>query len=165
MVGFSSLANDQVFAAGDGPNGHVPFVLFVGDQRGREFNLSCGEGDVEALRIISRLRDVMSAKYFLRRSVVNSGNVSAAVSVLLSMAVGVAMASRIVVLTPPATTVELRLEKLGLAVTLPPVLTTVSPLLLLLLLFIPLFALVFLLLVRGVEAAGFLNLAGTFVVQ
>ena len=52
---------------------------------------------------------------------------------------------------------------LGIAATLSPVLTTLCPLLLLLL-SVPLLSLVSLLLVLGVEGAVFLNVAGTFAV-
>ena len=64
----------------------------------------------------------------------------------------------------PPSAVGLWLERLGLAFMLPPVLTTLFPLLLLLLLSIPLLPLALLLLELGAKGAVFLDVAGTFAV-
>ena len=73
----------------------------------------------------------MSAANPPERCVVDGGDVSVVVNVVLSVAVGVDRVSRAVAWSPSAA-VRLLLARLGLAAALSPVLTTLSPLLLML---------------------------------
>ena len=70
---------------------------FISNRRRRQLNLSCGEGGVGAVQIVSCLGDITSAVDLLDRSVVDGGDMSGVVSVLLRAAIGVALVSHSVV--------------------------------------------------------------------
>ena len=89
--------NGQVCATGDGANSHVPSSFLAVAGAAEDYNLCCGEGDVGAPKIVSCLRDLISASDPLDRGVVGGGNVSVAVNMPLSTVVGVAVVSRVVV--------------------------------------------------------------------